>query len=54
MRVGSLVKIVYCDLVWVQIGVIAKIGTPNPIATIHWSNGQVGSIHTSFLEVICK
>ena len=53
MRVGSLVKIVY-RFDWVQIGVIAKIGTPNPIATIHWSNGQVGSIHTSFLEVLCE
>ncbi len=50
MRVGSLVALVGVG----AIGIITKIGSPNPIATIHWSNGRIGAIHIDYLEVLCE
>ena len=53
MRVGTLVRIVYRSD-WVKIGVIASIGSPNPVAQILWLNGEEGAIHTKWLEVVCE
>ncbi len=51
MKVGSLVK---TKTVFVKIGVITSIGSPNPIAKVLWANGEKGAIHTKWLEVLCK
>jgi len=51
MRIGSLVK---TRTVFVRMGVVTSIGSPNPIAKVLWSNGETGAIHTKWLEVVCK
>jgi hypothetical protein len=51
MRIGSLVK---SKTVFVQVGIVTSIGSPNPIVKVLWSNGKIGSIHAKWLEVVCK
>ena len=54
MRIGSLVKVRYRGSRTAKIGVIASIGSPNPIAQMLWTNGEKGAIHTKWLEVLCE
>jgi len=35
-----------------RVGVIWRIGSPNPIARIVWTDGSMGAMHIKFLEVI--
>jgi len=51
MRVGSLVIKRYK---YSGVGVIASIGSPNPIAKELWANGETSAMHISLLEVMCK
>ena len=37
-----------------RVGVIYKIGSPNPIARILWADGQHGALHIKSLEVISE
>ena len=33
-------------------GLLWRIGSPNPIARILWSDGSAGAMHIKYLEVI--
>jgi len=35
-----------------RVGVIWRIGSPNPIARIIWTDGSMGAMHIKFLEVV--
>tara|TARA_R110000824_G_scaffold13985_2_gene60169 strand:+ start:331 stop:483 length:153 start_codon:yes stop_codon:yes gene_type:complete len=50
MKVGDLIR-------WpgfTKVGIIWRIGSPNPIARIVWADGSMSAIHIKFLEVVCK
>lgn len=37
-----------------RVGVVWRIGSPNPIARVIWADGSMGAMHIKFLEVVCK
>jgi hypothetical protein len=49
MEVGDLVK--RKDDKHNKAGLLWRIGSPNPIARILWSDGSAGAMHIKYLEV---
>ena len=50
MKVGDLVKLKEVIADHTKVGVIWRIGKPNPIARVLWSDGKDGAMHIKFLE----
>jgi len=52
MKVGDLVKLKGVIANHAKVGVVWRIGKPNPIARVLWTDGKDGAMHIKFLEVL--